>query len=369
MTARNVLVIHLGATNSRSFLFNLSSEIKLTSSHEILTTDDKELAAESLKSKHKGEFEEVILINNERIEQEAFLATVKLFSGDCDSLAIDLGSKKTLVGEGSFGRVRFQKYELGAGERAVEVLKGGGADDIARFLTSPWKFTDIENHLGQISLYPGIVPATADYLELIQAAARGALKSCQPSAVSRQLSRVFLTGAVFGKAPKFGQALLTFLDGVEPEGAFQIFVDKNLMFIAVGALTLTNYHPPAGGPITIRQLADHFTNLGSVLVLSHQYTNGTTIASLDLDLGLDEKLELEVKSGEILRIPFSQGASGQVNLGLCSGVTVSGSEQNLKIEGGSLGFIVDARGRPLPKLPVSDEGRQKLKKWREELEC
>ncbi len=358
MTAQNVLVIHLGSTNSRSFLFNLvNEEVKLVSFYEMLTTDDKDLIIESLKSHHKGQFEETILINNERCEQEAFAGAVKLVSTDCDVLAIDLGSKKTLVGEGSFGRVKFQKYDLGVGESIAQVLKDGQTDDIARFLTSPWKFTDIENHLGQISLYPGVVPATPDYLELVQSMARVILNNQQP----QQFSKVFLTGAVFGKAPKVGQALLTFLDGAGQEGTFQVFVDKNLIFTALGALSSANYE--------LRITNYEFFNLGSVFVLSHQHSDGTVIASLDLDLGLDEKLEVEVKAGEILRVPFSEKSLGQVKLGLRSGVEIVGNKQSLKIEGGSLGFIIDARGRPLPRLPVNEEGRAKLKKWRESLEC
>ncbi|MBM4401706.1 MAG: hypothetical protein FJ044_00480 [Candidatus Cloacimonetes bacterium] len=361
MTARNVLVIHLGATNSRSFLFNVTNDrVELISSQEILTIDDKDLVIESLKSKHKGEFGESIVIDNDRAEQEAFLAAVKLTSGDCDCLAIDLGSKKTYVGEGSFGRVKFQKYELGVGERVMEVLKDGSTDGIARFLSSPWKFADIENHLGQISLYPGIVPATADYLELTQSAARAVLANQQSTINGQQFTKVFLSGAVFGKAPELGQALLTFLDGLEPEGAFQVFIDQKLLFIALGALASTTNHQL---PTTYQ-----FTNLGSVFVLSHQHPEGVTIASLDLDLGLDEKLEVEVKSGEILRMPFSEESFGVVKLGLRSGVEVAGGKQKLKVEGGTLGLVIDARGRPLPKIPLNEEGRQKLKHWREGLE-
>jgi len=86
-----------------------------------------------------------------------------------------------------------------------------------------------------------------------------------------------------------------------------------------------------------------------------------------IDIGLSEDQVLELVSGEVVRIPFEGEASGKVSLHVKSGIMVHGYKQLDIIQGGTLGIIVDVRGRPLPSLHGEDLYEKSYRHWYEAL--
>lgn len=418
MNSKNILVILVGATYSRSFLFYFSQqEIKLISMNETFSTEEPDLIIESLKSKFKGQFDELIVSQD---KEGPFQEALQQFSGTGNVKAVDIGSSETLLGSASFGKVKVTKLEWGVGRGGRQILLGlDKTTKLASWLANFWKLADIENLVAHQSIYPGVIPVTNEHMELNLGLAREVLRELVKRGERPEVSTVkeptlshseehfnesegesrvstgilptfILSGAVLGRSPHAGQALLSFLDGAGLEGFFQVFLDRNLLFSALGALAGRGFALPLaqsmlssdlsyfnrsqspvspfgeGGGVLTKELG--FENLGTVIVLSHQYREGKMVAELILDLGLDENLEVQVQSGELVRVPFEENSTGDVILSLKGRVKIVGlSEPKIKVEGGRLGLIIDGRGRPLSRPSVNEEGRQKLKQWMETL--
>jgi hypothetical protein len=153
-----------------------------------------------------------------------------------------------------------------------------------------------------------------------------------------------------------GLALLAFLDGADIEGIWRVYLDGKNLTAPLGRLKKEGV---VSVPVT------HYINqLGTVIVLSHNLADGTPLGTLKFDLGFHSPQELHVVSGQILRLPFERGQTGKLEMALQDGVHISGLEEShipphLEIEGGSLGIIIDARGRPLQSRLTNKGIRQR----------
>ncbi len=78
----------------------------------------------------------------------------------------------------------------------------------------------------------------------------------------------------------------------------------------------------------------------------------------------DMNVEIEHGTLELIPVPAGQKASLEVrpsqdvDIGRTKGGTLK-----LEIEGGSLGLLIDARGRPIPLPPVLEKRRVKTQEW------
>ena len=91
-----------------------------------------------------------------------------------------------------------------------------------------------------------------------------------------------------------------------------------------------------------------------------------------LEYGDGRKLAIEATQGELARLPLGQGERAlfslqphpNVDIGLGPGQPARATEP---IEGGALGLVIDARGRPLPFAAGRDERIAQAQAWRQAL--
>ena len=91
-----------------------------------------------------------------------------------------------------------------------------------------------------------------------------------------------------------------------------------------------------------------------------------------LEFGDGRTLAVEAKQGELSRLPLGQGERAlfslqphpTVDIGLGPGQPARATEP---IEGGALGLVIDARGRPLPFAAGRDERIAQAQAWRRAL--
>jgi hypothetical protein len=170
-----------------------------------------------------------------------------------------------------------------------------------------------------------------------------------------------LRGSVFTQAPKPGQALLMILDALQPVGIFSLVLDKYGALPALGAIA--PYEPLA----TVQSLeAGALTDLGWVVAPLGRARPGQQVMQVQMSSKEGGTIQMEVEYGAIELLPLAPGQEAQVKLQPLRRFDIGygpGQGRSLTIQGGALGLVIDARGRPL-HLPSEDEARrEQVRRW------
>jgi hypothetical protein len=139
-------------------------------------------------------------------------------------------------------------------------------------------------------------------------------------------------------------------------------LDQNNIIAPLGAATAIN-------PLLAVQVLESnaFLNLGTVIAPVGQARFGSPILRVNITRSDGSEEKLEVKHGTIEVVPISLGEPAQLHLRPLQrfdvGMGGPGRTGRVRVVGGVLGLVIDARGRPL-QLP-HDPGRRRelFKRW------
>ncbi|NJN96100.1 MAG: hypothetical protein HC875_19340 [Anaerolineales bacterium] len=270
------------------------------------------------------------------------------------------------------------RSDAGVGHSLTALLKIVSLDKFLRWL--PFEITPegLHNRLLNKSLHPASLPETGEDLLLEHAVAREVLRlvveqvqagwtlqqPAQPDPL--QWNLIIGAGRTLAQAPQPGYAALTLLDGIEPWGVTNLALDRAGLTNMLGAMAAVQ-------PMAAVEVAAHdaFLNLGTVIAPWGHGTPGKTALKFKINYANGEQLETEVAYGSIRVIALPPGEkaaleirpSRQFDIGLGQ----PGRGVLAEVEGGVLGLIIDARGRPL-RLPKDEARRQEqLRQWLGEL--
>ncbi len=236
-------------------------------------------------------------------------------------------------------------YVNGEAARGVDITDY--AEGIARWLPFEARLSEIQNYFANKRLYPRIIPTTPGDIHLEQAAARVRIQKVERKGEEGASDYVIASGGVFSKAPTSSCVILMLLDALQPEGLFKVYLDQKQMLPALATLAFFEEEKA-------QEILDQkpFTFLATTFSVSEEIF-------LSIDLGLAEPQELEVAFGELVLFPLEAGKIAKVRF---EGQSQKGE---FEAEGGLVGLVIDARGRPL-ELPQGEGERIKvLKKWEE----
>jgi hypothetical protein len=300
---------------------------------------------------------------------------------ELDAVAVDVGSTATHVAGIIDGRYRSTvRPGSGVGYSIGKVLDEVGLDRILRWLPLEVEPGWARNLIANKALRPMSIPETEEDLLLEQAVAREAMILARERAQRRWLQgdssfyKGFLPpvdliigrGGVLAEAPSVGQAALMLLDGMQPTGVCTLALDQYSLLPPLGALA--SVQPVAAAQALAR---DGLLRLGTVVALTGRGTEGSLALKLKVEYDDGRTLTAEVPYGALEVIPLIAGSRAMVELrpatGFDIGLASEGKGATTQVEGGALGLIVDARGRPL-LLPEDDVGRRaKIREWMTEL--
>ncbi len=286
-------------------------------------------------------------------------------------VGIDLGSHSvTLVVADPEQRDLTINAEMGIGYVARLLAKSTPAE-IARWVPFEIEETAVRDYIYNKALHPQLIPATETELFLDQAAAREIMHHVVSDSMKQwtqsddgtlpPFQLLLARGSTLTNAPRAGQAMLMLLDALQPTGIFAVALDRYGMLPALGMLAEME-------PLVAVQVLENVVleNLGWVVVPVGKGQAGQPVLNVTLNSDLDTELEVEVMYGTIEVIPLKPGdktdvlltPNGRFDIGLGAG-----KSQKFTTEPGSVGLIVDARGRPLV-FPDDDIERQELvRKW------
>jgi hypothetical protein len=155
--------------------------------------------------------------------------------------------------------------------------------------------------------------------------------------------------------------MLILTDAFLPEGITLLCQDSVFMMPHLGVLSTV--HEKAAW-----EIFDHdcLVRLGSVIAPKGTATEGDHVMNVTLEMPDGEKIEESLEFGKILKIPLAERQKAKATIVPGKKFDVgAGPGQSLKteVEGGVVGIMIDARGRPL-QIPEDDQTRRsKLLEW------
>jgi hypothetical protein len=290
-------------------------------------------------------------------------------------VGVDVGASSTsVVGATVHGEFLPAAQPMaGVGAGAGAVLRERGPQAILRWLSAPGSEEEVREYVLTRMLRPHALPASRRELELEHALAREALVLALRAPGARigglhPLDVVLGTGSVLANAPHPALAALILLDALQPRGITSQVLDvANIanMLGGVAALDSAAAADVAENDAVLLQLGTFISPVGPA-------PEGQPALRVVLEYADGRKYMEDVPSGSIARFPLAP--SEQAILGLLPAETVDvglGLGQQARasepVEGGALGVVIDARGRPLalPQDPIERAARQA--EWRRAL--
>ena len=180
-----------------------------------------------------------------------------------------------------------------------------------------------------------------------------------------KLDLLVASGGVLSHAPRMEQTAIMLVDAFEPEGITTLAKDSIFMMPHLGVLA--QVHPKAAQEVFER---DCLIPLGTCISPAGRINKPKTCFHYEISgESLNEKGEMEF--GTIKRLPLEKDKSVKIkvtptrhfNMGAGYGKPV---EQT--VQGGTVGLILDARGRPLLLPEEESERKKQIKQWVDAME-
>ncbi|MGC8838729.1 MAG: glutamate mutase L [Anaerolineae bacterium] len=283
-----------------------------------------------------------------------------------DVLAVDLGARSTTV-----AAQRGQAFTL----RSLPGL-GMGAwwsdgprpspERLAAWLPEAIPPEEVLEVAATLAAYPFTMGQTGRELLVEQSLAREVLAQALEKAGLRpglSWDLIIGCGGFLGHLPRPSQAALVLLDALQPVGVAVLAVDTTFLGPALGAIAAVE---PLAAAQVLEQ--DAFLKLGTAVCLDGRGRDGDLALRVRVRYENGDTLSVEVRAGTLEVIPLALGERAELELrpgrGFTLGPAHRGRTTRVHADGGVLGVVVDARGRPLG-LPADPEARQrKVQEWR-----
>ena len=291
-------------------------------------------------------------------------------------LGFDLGSSSTVLAAQSGDCASLTTgANLGIGLSVPAALNQIPMERITRWLPFEMQPDWARDTLLNKGLHPHSVPQTREDLLLEYALAREVMR--QPVAAAReswtlgsrtgkpansQWDLIIGAGRTLTRTPRPGYAVLLLLDALEPAGVSKIALDTGSVAGLLGAAATV--HPLAAVEVIEY---DAFLTAGTVIALSGTARPGDTALRLDIRYQGGRTIQEEVSFGSLRVIPLQPGQHATLELhpaeGFDVGVGQPGQSATAEAEGGTIGIVIDARGRPLPIPDDGEDRRQRMQAW------
>jgi hypothetical protein len=268
------------------------------------------------------------------------------------------------------------RSDLGLSYNLARLLDHVSIESIQRWLPFEMDPEEIHDLFHNKAIRYRTLPQTRQELLLEQAAAREILKLTLRDILprwSKETSRIVPSllprfhlivgaGGVLASAPSERQAALVLLDALQPVGVTGMVLDKVRLAAPLAAAAMVN--PLAAAQVIER---DALLNLGTVVAPVGTAREGEIALTFKIEYEDGRSLEVEVPYGSLEVIPLPTGQTASLELRPTRrfdvGLGVKGQAGSTRVEGGIIGIIIDARGRPLPMAEDPEEQRERMQRW------
>ncbi|GAC1563829.1 MAG: glutamate mutase L [Ktedonobacteraceae bacterium] len=285
--------------------------------------------------------------------------------------AVDVGGATTTVmfaGEqGEF--VPNVNTGVGVASGMGAVLRQAGVQRIARWLPFALPEDELQQFVISRIAHPHALPISPRELQITHAIAREAIiltveMARRNSTNLPDADLILATGGVLAHAPTYGQVALMLLDALQPRGVTSFVLDKTMLISQLGAVATV-------APITAVQVNENDAvthRLGTCVVPFGQLQQGQVALTVGVEYTNGRQHKVDVMTGTIEVIPLRMNEQALLTLFPAQGVDVGlGPGERARaaeeVDGGLVGLIIDARGRPFV-IPTEEAERQaRIMQW------
>jgi hypothetical protein len=303
----------------------------------------------------------------------------KVYDPDKGVLGIDVGASHVSVAAAFDGELDLKvQTDLGLGSSMPGLLKYSSMSDIVRWLPDEIDEDTVRDYIYNKALFPSTIPTEPSELHIEYALVRELIRAGlarsrsdwhqdSSGALLPPMEPVIASGGAIARAPKPGLAALALLDAVQPRGITTLVLDPYNLVPAVGA--------SAGllPMVTVQALeSGSFVSLGTVVSPVGRSRPGSPAVRIRLEPESGGELsEGVVRYGQLKILPLRQGEHARLTLrperGFDVGFGGRGRAGALRVAGGALGLIIDARGRPLELPRDAAQRRERNLQWLHEI--
>ncbi len=311
-------------------------------------------------------------------------------------VGVDIGGATTDVFSvfgGTFNRT--VSANLGMSYSISNVLAEAGLENILRWLAIRPDPRRLGNDIRNKMIRPTTIPQTLGDLAAEHAAAREALRlafeqhrllATELKGVQRQrdiadafgaagaqslvdmmaLDLIVGSGGVLSHAPRRTQAALMMIDAFEPEGVTRLAVDSIFMMPQLGVLATISEE--AATQVFYR---DCLIPLGTCIAPAGRGRPGSRCVRVAMRPG-GGAVEMAVPFGEMRLLPLAEGETARVTIEPTRGFDAGagrGRTVTADVQGGVVGLIIDARGRPLRLPDDAAERIEAIRRWHRALDA
>jgi hypothetical protein len=268
------------------------------------------------------------------------------------------------------------RSDLGISHNIARLLELTSIESVQRWLPFEADPVEILNMVHNKALRYQTLPQTRQDLLLEQALARELLRLTMADIVPQlpqgtshtyrglppKFHLVVGRGGVLANTPNYGQAALILLDALQPVGVTGLALDNTGLLAPLGAVATVN-HLMA----TEVMERDALLNLGTVVAPVGTAREGEIALTFRIEYEDARTLEVEVNYGSLEVIPLPPGQTATLELRPTRrfdvGLGSKGQAGATKVEGGVIGIIIDARGRPLPIDEDPEDQQARVQRW------
>ncbi len=289
-----------------------------------------------------------------RYELDAYVMDISVSHGAIYASSLDESTQHVCV-------------DLGGRLGPTTILREVGAEAVLRWLPTDVPVERLDELATLRRTYPNCPATTREELLIEHAFLREQIHLLAldaqgyagdgPGAADRPMDLLIAGGSVLAQTPRMMQALLILLDALQPEGLTHLAVDR-----AGGLPLLGVLGSPLEEPVASLLERDAVLNAGLVVAPVGRGRAGQTAITVEVAYADRAPVTTEVPYGSLAVVPLLPGEHAALTLrpeqGLDIGVGAgNAATPRFEIEGGAVGIIVDARGRPL-ELPARADHRQ-----------
>ncbi|RLC45933.1 MAG: methylaspartate mutase [Candidatus Coatesbacteria bacterium] len=323
------------------------------------------------------------------IETIAKLENIQVVGVDIGGATTDVFS----VFSGVFNRT--VSANLGMSYSVSNVLAEAGIENVMRWVPFDLEERDLRNRIKNKMIRPTTIPQTLQELIIEQAIAREALRLAfehhkslavglkgvqQERTISDAFSQsrtgaslvdmmgldmLVGSGGILSHAPRRHQAALMSIDAFQPEGITRLAVDSIFMMPQLGVLS--TLHEKAATEVFNKDCLIH---LGTCIAPTGTGKPGAPCMQVSADLPNGEHREVSLSVGEMYLLKAAVGESARLKISPHKGFDVGagpGKSLTVSVDGGVVGLILDARGRPIALPENKSERVRKLQEWQKAL--
>jgi len=301
---------------------------------------------------------------------------------DIDVVGVDIGGATTdifSVFEKKFNRT--VSANLGMSYSISNVCAEAGMDNVLRWVHFDMDERELRNRVKNKMIRPTTIPQSREALVFEQAVAREALRLAydqhkqfattlkgvqqqrtvgdtfsqqaggQTIVNNMYLDLLVASGGVLSHAPRMNQTAMMLIDAFEPEGITRLAKDSIFMMPHLGVLA--EVHTKAAVEVFER---DCLVYLGTCIAPKGLGKPGKACFRYTIE-GETLNESGEIAFGEMKRLPLGMGESAMVTVEPARGFDCgwgNGKSAQREVYGGTVGLILDGRGRPL-SLPEDRE--------------